>query len=250
MNDRLDRDVAPGIHRVETGGFVNWYLIEDGGRVTAVDAGLPTSWEFLHEALSGVGRILGDLDAVVLTHAHPDHLGFAEQARHELAIPVLIHEDEVWLAQHPLRYKYERSPLRYGRNLEPLRNLATIVRSGALWTRRIVELQPFTDGETLAVAGAPRVVHTPGHTFGHCALHLPDRDVLLTGDALITRSPYTPDEGPQLMARAGTADSAQAVRSLERIEERGAGTLLPGHGEPWLGGAAEACRLARDRGVP
>src|SRR3712207_6893536 len=61
------------------------------------------------------------------------------------------------------------------------------------WSSDVCSSDLVADGETLAVAGSPRVVHTPGHTFGHCALHLPDRDVLITGDALITRSPYSPD---------------------------------------------------------
>jgi len=218
--------------------------------VLAVDAGLRPSWEYLHEALAGIGLILGDLEAVVLTHAHPDHIGFAEQARYELAIPVLCHEDEGWLAQHPLRYRYERNAVFYLNNLHVLRLVAALARAGTWRTPAIEELSTFTDGDELDLPGRPRVVYTPGHTFGHCALHLPDRDTLLCGDALITISPYTGETGPQLMARAGTADSAQAMRSLDRIEETGSATLLPGHGDVWRQGAAEACREARGRGVP
>ena len=40
----LQTDAAPGIHRIEN-SFVNWYLIEEGGRLTAVDAGVPASWD-------------------------------------------------------------------------------------------------------------------------------------------------------------------------------------------------------------
>jgi glyoxylase-like metal-dependent hydrolase (beta-lactamase superfamily II) len=51
------------------------------------------------------------------------------------------------------------------------------------------------------------------------------------------------------MALAATADAAQALASLDRIAATGAGTLLPGHGEPWTGGADEAARLAREAGA-
>jgi len=244
----LERNVAEGVHRIDD-AYVNWYLIEDGGRVTVVDAGLPSSWLSLHEALAAVDRIPGDLEAIVLTHAHLDHLGFAEQARHELDIPVLVHGDEVWLAHHPMRYRTERSPLLYLANPGLWRVMGAMARAGALRTPRVKELHTFADGDELDVPGRPRVVYTPGHTFGHCSLHLPDRDAVVAGDALVTSNPYTKVAGPQLMALASTADSAQARRSLDRLEETGARILLPGHGEPWHEGVAEAARRARAAGM-
>jgi glyoxylase-like metal-dependent hydrolase (beta-lactamase superfamily II) len=74
-------------------------------------------------------------------------------------------------------------------------------------------------------------------------------DVLFTGDALVTRDPYTGSTGPRLTALAATTDVAQARASLDRIAATGANTLLPGHGEPWTGGAEEAARLAREAGA-
>jgi glyoxylase-like metal-dependent hydrolase (beta-lactamase superfamily II) len=99
------------------------------------------------------------------------------------------------------------------------------------------------------VPGRPRVVFTPGHTYGHSSLHLPDRGVLLAGDAVVTCDIYTGRSGPRVVARAATADSALALRSLDAIEATGAETLLTGHGEPWTAGAASACARAREAGV-
>ncbi|HEU5486379.1 MAG TPA: MBL fold metallo-hydrolase, partial [Microlunatus sp.] len=88
-------------------------------------------------------------------------------------------------------------------------------------------------------------VPTPGHTDGHCAFHLPDRGVLLTGDALVTLDPYTGRRGPRMVAPAATADLDLNRRSLERIAELDAEILLPGHGDPWRQGAAGAVRTAQ-----
>lgn len=248
MSGRLERDVAEGVHRVfDT--MVNWYLIEEAGGVTIVDAGLPSSWKRLHEALASIGRSAGELAAVIVTHAHADHLGFAERARSELGIPVWAHEDEVWLTRHPLRYKTERLPIPYIRHAEARKSFAGLVRTGALLTKGVGKVETFEDGDTLDLPGRPQVVYTPGHTFGHCSFHLPDRDVVIAGDALITLDPYTGKLGPRVAPKAATADSRQAVRSLDRIAETGARTLLPGHGEPWREGVLEAARLARAAGV-
>jgi glyoxylase-like metal-dependent hydrolase (beta-lactamase superfamily II) len=97
----------------------------------------------------------------------------------------------------------------------------------------------------LDVPGRPRVVFTPGHTAGHCALHLADRGTVITGDALVTLDPYTGHTGPQIVARAATADSAQALRSLDHLAATRASVVLPGHGEPWLEGIQAAVEHAR-----
>src|SRR5215210_2786074 len=108
----LHRDIADGVHRVGE-HFVNWYLIEESGQLTVVDAGLPACWNSFLEALNGIGRARGDVEALVLTHAHFDHIGFAERARVELGIPVWVHENDAPLAKRPWLYMSERSPLSY-----------------------------------------------------------------------------------------------------------------------------------------
>ena len=83
----LERDAAAGIHRVED-AHTNWYLVEEGSRLTVVDAGLPRSWNSLQGALRELGRSPSDIEAVVLTHAHFDHVGFARRPQQELGVPL------------------------------------------------------------------------------------------------------------------------------------------------------------------
>ena len=62
------------------------------------------------------------------------------------------------------------------------------------------------------------------------------------------RNPPTGRVGPQIMPSGLNRDTPQALRSLDVLEGVPADVLLPGHGEPWTEGAAEAARLARVAG--
>ena len=240
----VEPDVAPGVHRV-VDAYTNWYLIEDRGRLTIVDTGVPSSWDSLQEALARIGCSPGDIEAVVLTHAHFDHVGFAERARRELGVPVHVHEDDVELTRHPMTYDHERPrAYYYATQWRALPIVASLLRHRAFWPEPLQSVVPFREG-TLAVPGSPRVVRTPGHTYGHCSLHLPDRDVVIAGDAIVTLDPYTARTGPRIVARAATADSGRALEALDALAATGARTVLMGHGEPWTGGAPAGVARAR-----
>jgi glyoxylase-like metal-dependent hydrolase (beta-lactamase superfamily II) len=244
----LQRDIVPGIHRIED-CHTNWYLVEDAGRLTVVDAGVPASWESLQEALRALGRAPDDVEAVVLTHGHFDHVGFAEKARTRLGVPVHVHENDVPLTRHPWRYDFERPRSLYlATQVQALPIVADFLRNRAFWPPPVREVVRFTDG-VLPVPGAPQVVHCPGHTLGHCALWFADRDALICGDAIVMLDPYTARRGPRLVARAATADVERNLRSLDALAATGARTVLTGHGEPWTDGVEAAVARAREAGA-
>jgi glyoxylase-like metal-dependent hydrolase (beta-lactamase superfamily II) len=238
-----------GVHRIED-AYTNWYLIEDDGRLTIVDTGVPTSWHSFLDAVKRLGCKPDDVEAVVLTHGHFDHVGFAERARSELGVPVYVHENDVPLTKHPWRYDHERPRSRYLlTQVDAFPIVASLVRNRAYFPAPVREVVRFDDGNgSLPVPGAPRVVFCPGHTLGHCALHLPDRDVLIAGDAIVMLDPYTARRGPCIVAGAATADSERNLRSLDALVETGAGTVFVGHGEPWTQGVESAVVSARAAG--
>jgi glyoxylase-like metal-dependent hydrolase (beta-lactamase superfamily II) len=243
----LHANVADGIHRVED-SYTNWYIVEEDGRLLVVDAGVPSSWDSLHSALDQLGRRREDIEAVVLTHGHFDHVGFAEKARSELNVPVYVHENDVPLTRHPWRYDFERPRSFYfATQVRALPIVADFLRNRAFWPSPIKEVVRYTNG-TLPVPGSPRVVFSPGHTLGHCALHFPDRDALIAGDAIVMLDPYTARRGPRLVARAATADVERNLASLDALAQTGATTVLTGHGDPWAGGIEAAVAQARDAG--
>ena len=241
----MSTEVADGVRRIAN-PLVNWYLVEGDEGMTAVDAGFPPDWATLERELNGT-----PLKAVVITHGHVDHVGFAEKARRELGATIYISERDAKIARSPFPLaKSERNPLSYVLKHPETRRLylGAIKQRGGL-AQRISQYETFADGDVLPVPGNPRVVECPGHTFGHCAVHLADRSVLFTGDALVTSDPYTARTGPCLVARAATADSELNLRSLDALEATGARTVLTGHGDPWKGGIEEAVARARAAGA-
>jgi glyoxylase-like metal-dependent hydrolase (beta-lactamase superfamily II) len=234
--------VAPGIHRLGNRSIVNSYLVEDSGEVTIIDAGVPGFYRDIPGELAAMGRTVADVRALVLTHGHTDHIGFAERIRRDERVPVWVHDMDAALA----RGEVPNPSKGYGpTKLGPLLGFLwfTVLRGG-LRTPKLKEVATFGDGATLDVPGSPRVILTPGHTPGSAALHVPSLGALFVGDAFATYAVTTGARGPQVAPF--TADAAEAVASLPRLEAVSADLVLPGHGDPWTGGIPEAIRLVRE----
>jgi len=215
--------IADGIHRLGS-GLVNSYLLVDGTAITIVDAGLPGQWNDLLAELSAMGRSLDDVRALVLTHGHSDHIGFAERARTERGIPVSVHELDAALARGEVP-----NPAKGGGPIRPLpllRFLLLGIRKGALRTKDLGAVDTFGDGATLDVPGAPRVVLVPGHTPGSAALVVEPRSVVFVGDAFATVAVTNGATGP--MIAPFSADLRVAKTSAVGNDTDGSGTLTIG----------------------
>ena len=221
--------VAEGVYRLGS-RWVDWYVLENEGALTLIDSGYPRYFNQLASVLASLGRGLGDIEAIVLTHAHADHLGLAARLQQESGARVLAHAADA----ETIRAGKPKPPPGFFADLwRPrfARYFLHAVVQGAASIDAVPALETFSEGDHLDVPGRPLVLHTPGHTPGHCALLLEQRDVLFSGDALVTLDSATGRRGPQPIR--WNENREQATASYERLRNLSANTVLPGHGEPW-----------------
>lgn len=236
-------EVAEGIYRLGS-RYANWYMIIDKGAVTLLDSGVPGYWPQLSPALAALGLGMETVEAVLLTHHHPDHRGNIRRAEKETGAAVYVHAEDIpyvdgskrLLMAGAVKYLWRPWYMRY---------IGHLVRNGVLRPQSVGDATAMEDGATLDVPGRPKVIHLPGHTPGSCALWLSERRVLMSGDALVTLDTSRGKARPCILAGAFTHDIGQALDSLSKLESLDATVMLPGHGEPWTRPVAEAVRLAR-----
>ncbi|MCB1265653.1 MAG: MBL fold metallo-hydrolase [Mycobacterium sp.] len=235
--------VADGIHLART-PLVNWTLVADDTGVLLIDAGFPGQRAEVLASLERLGFGPADVTAILLTHAHIDHLGTAIWFARTHRTPVYCHREEVGHVRRD--YLQQASPADLVTQAWRPRWLAwsaEVALKGGLVRDGIPTVKPFSDEVAAQLPGRPVAVPTPGHTSGHCSYLL--GGVLVVGDALITGHPLARRPGPQLLPSMFNHDDDACLRSLDVLAASGARVLLPGHGPVWAGPVADAVRQAR-----
>jgi glyoxylase-like metal-dependent hydrolase (beta-lactamase superfamily II) len=225
----------------------NWTLIAEGDALTLVDAGYPGYHDDVLASISEIGHRLGDVEAVLITHAHIDHIGSLPRLLEKHAAPVLLSPTE---ARHARReYLEQAGTADVIRNLWRPRVLPWalhMMRNGAMDDPGVPEATDFGDVDVVDVPGRPVPIATPGHTSGHTAYLVPGARVLLTGDALITGHPLSSVIGPQDLMGFFHHDADAMDASLDTIAAVDADAIVPGHGPVFRGSPRDAvARLRR-----
>lgn len=237
--------VTDRVHFVET-DLVNWTLVADDSGVLMIDAGFPGSRADVLASLGRVGYGPDDVRAILLTHAHVDHLGTAIWFAEAHGVPVYCHAAEVGHSRR--EYLEQAAPLQIAAQAWQPRWLkwsVAIMRKGALTHAGVPTAHALTPQVAAALPGAPVAVPTPGHTGGHCS-YLVD-GVLVTGDALVTDHPVAARPGPQLLPSVFNHDEQACRQSLQTLAALESEVLLPGHGPLWRGPVRDAVTAAQAR---
>ncbi len=243
-------EVASDVFRLGNSIF-NWYLIRENGRFTLVDSGLPAYWGQLNETLAALGARVEEIDAVLITHAHLDHVGLAERVSRAANAPIYLHESEMARARKGGAQLPPSGLLLNFWRRGAFRVLKTAVLGNVFFGRSIRSTTALIDAEVLPVPGRLRVLFTPGHTNGSVSFWMEKDRVLFSGDSLVTTDmrkgvPCAPGPTP----RGTHDDEAASLRSLRLYGELGHATLLSGHGDPWSGDLYSASEAAARAGIP
>ncbi|MFE0255839.1 MBL fold metallo-hydrolase [Streptomyces sp. NPDC059010] len=243
------QQVADGTYLVH-GSNTNWVILTEGDAVTLIDTGYPGDRAKLLASLTEVGTAPEAVKAVLITHAHTDHLGNAEYLRATYGTPIYLHEAEVPHARREFLHQVDvGTVLKNGWRPGVLPWAVHAIRSGGTAHVPVTSPEPFPSAGPLDLPGRPVPVHTPGHTDGHCAYHLPDAGVLIAGDALVSGHPTSRLKGPQLLPDMFHRERTQALASLDVLEGLKGDALLPGHGPLHRGSVREAALQARERAL-
>ena len=176
--------------------FVYAFLIY-GERICLIDAGVSSSHNMIFDYVKKTGRDPREISLLVLTHAHPDHMGGAQSVQRESGCRVAAHKDDMpWIEDVERQHK-ER----------PIGNFHDLVEASVK-----VDL-PMGDGDKLDLGDGKtlEVIHTPGHSKGSVCLLFQEDGALITGDAVPISGAVPIYEDVVL--------SIQSVRKLREIQD-------------------------------
>ncbi len=215
-------ELAPGIHSLghAKGGHVHAFLIDTAGELTLVDTLFESDARLVLVAIRALGRSLGDLRRIAITHGHRSHLGGLAALKRASNATVYAHAWEADIVSGDRRAQ----PV----TLLPKQSLRLFPFQLGLWLGR-PKHTPCPVDEQLAegdAVGPLQVLHAAGHSPGHLAFYWPERRFLIAGDAIAT--------WPQLCAgwRAFNLNPKQHHASVQRMAALEAQIVGVGHGDP------------------
>jgi glyoxylase-like metal-dependent hydrolase (beta-lactamase superfamily II) len=225
--------VSDSVH-VVAGTNVNWALVSDGSGVTVIDAGYPADTDDVLGSVHQIGYRLSDIAAVLVTHAHLDHIGAIPALVERVGMPVYTGAEEVRHAQR--EYLQQIGVAGMLRQLLSRRGRRWVAQTArAVRGRLTLSIPSATAADEAILAALPgglAAIPTPGHTSGHTAYLMPAEAVLFSGDALVTGHPLLRHAGPQLLPTVFNHDESLTRASAHQLVAHPATVLVPGHGQP------------------
>ncbi len=228
-------EIIPGIHVIRGKfagefGFIASYLIISDGEALIIDPGTAGDpGDNVVKALKDFGlNHKSDLVGIVCTHGHPDHAGGAGRLRKSTGAPIMIHSGDAELLRNPSSFLNERLLM------DRAQRLSMKFNKGPLRVNyRGIEPDSFlSNGQQIQVGKfSLRVIHTGGHSAGHCVFYESTEKMLFSGDE-VNNFPNEPRKFYVDLSGSIVAKLA----ALDELSKLGIDYLLPAHDVPALFG--------------
>lgn len=199
----------------------NVYIIGRDGNAL-IDAGFPLDERRIVRGLGGSGPRL-----MVATHYHIDHVGPMASLKERFGSKIAVHATDALVMEGTVPYQLYK--------LDPLRTVYYKVLSPLYRYRFAAVDQRLKEGDSVDALGGLEVVHLPGHTDGSIALYQRKMGILFSGDTIRNEKGIL--DGPPPQFSPGIEESFRHIR--DKVLKLDFDILLPGHGEPLVGGARE-----------
>ncbi len=209
--------------------YLNYYVIVHGDVLSVVDIGVSNGdVDTLEKSLQAHNWSLEQVKHILITHAHPDHIGGLLELQRRTQAHTYVHRLD--------------APVIRGEKVGPVANPDELGFIGRLILRMVRNQTPppparvdtdLNGDETLnQVLPGLQVVHLPGHSYGHCGFWIPESCLLFGGDAMMRYLGSL-----RMPLRAPSPDWQAVKESIRKVAELNVDILCLGHGAPMIGNA-------------
>jgi glyoxylase-like metal-dependent hydrolase (beta-lactamase superfamily II) len=192
------------------------YMLQDADGLTLIDTSISNAGDKILSQLQQAGHKPTDVKRILITHAHPDHIGCLPKLQQATGAEVWCHALEKPVVEG------QQAIVRPPSGLRP----------PAVQFTPVTVTRTLNDNEILPILGGLQVIFTPGHAPGHCSFWHPERRFLITGDVVF----YLLNRMTLPFAML-TADMDENKRSVKKIVALKPDSLMFGHGNPIVGQA-------------